>query len=117
MNTDKRLSLRIKILTILTTLSVLLVFFTAYTKYIHAKDYYFFVEAPCDETSQTCFVRDCDEYCPPNELEIYKVFLIKAKDFNTCTENSCANICENTATEDFCEEIMCDVENGDDCTP
>lgn len=116
MDADSQLSLRVKIIITLTVLSVVLVLLTAYTKYIYAKDYFFFVEAPCDTSSQTCFVRDCDDYCPPNEFEEYKTYLIKAEYFEQCTDNSCLNICEAPETSNLCEEVICNIEDGDDCS-
>ncbi len=116
MNADACLSLRVKILVLLTTISVVLVLLTGYTKYIYAEDYFFYVEAPCNSDSQTCFVRDCDDYCPPNELEEYKTYLIKAEHFSNCTDNSCVNICEEGATSNLCEEIECNIDEGDDCS-
>lgn len=116
MAVETRSNLRVKILVGLTAISVLLVLLTGYTKYIYAGDYFFIIEAPCDENSQTCFVRDCEDYCPPNELATYKTYLIKAEDFADCTENSCTNICENEETSDLCEEVICNLDNGDDCS-
>lgn len=109
------LSKRIKILMLVTLLSVALVFLTAFTKYIYAKDYIFLVESTCDPELHTCFVRDCEDYCPPNALESYRVFSIQAKDFHLCTDNSCSNICTDSSTSAMCEELTCEPEN-DDCS-
>jgi len=114
--TVNRTSLRCWFLIVFVTISVILVFLTAFTKYYFAKDYYFYVEAPCDETSELCFVRDCDDYCPPNGLASYKAYYIKASLFDSCSNNSCTNICSSEATSNLCSEIKCDSENGDSCS-
>ena len=50
----------------------------------------------CDPTSQTCFSRDCSEGdCPPNNLENYRQFTIRARDFSRCSDNSCLKECLN----------------------
>ena len=111
-----QVSRRIVLVVIVTMLSVLFVLFTAYTKYIYAQDYNFIIEAPCDPGEMTCFVRDCDDYCPPNELEVYRAYEIPATDYNLCTDNSCTNICQNVDTMSSCVPILCNLDNGDDCT-
>ncbi len=106
----------VSILVSFVLLSLVFTYLTAYTKYIFAKDYSFYIETPCDPESMTCFVRDCDDYCPPNGLAIYRSFSIPADVFPVCTSNSCENICLNKATSHQCEEIVCDEENGDSCS-
>jgi len=96
--------------------SVLLVIFSSYTRYLFAKDYFFFVEAPCDEETQTCFFRRCDDYCPPNQLEVYSVYRIKASLYEQCTDNSCENICNDSASKSTCELIPCNVDDGVECS-
>lgn len=96
--------------------AVVIIALSSYTRYIFAKDYYFYIEAPCDPQSQSCFVRDCDDYCPPNGLDTYRSFYIKAEDFIHCAENSCANICLESETSKLCGEVICDTENGDECS-
>lgn len=93
-----------------------LVFLSAYTKYIYAKDFSFLIEATCNPEQQTCYVRDCDESCPPNQLEIYSAYEISAADYAKCTTNGCENICQNETTSNLCKEFVCDGEKGDDCT-
>lgn len=89
--------------------------FSSFTRFVVAKDYNFHVEIPCEPTSEgTCFVRDCDDYCPPNGLESYKVFVIPALLYDKCTDNSCSNICLTNGS--LCSEIQCSLENGDTCT-
>jgi hypothetical protein len=102
-------------LTSFVVISILFVFLTAYTKYIFAKDYSFYIEGECDPLITTCFVRDCDEYCPPNGLEIYSAYYIDASEFTSCTSNDCASICENLETAHLCEQIACD-SNNYECT-
>lgn len=116
MEVQQKLSFRGKILLLISGISVALVCLVSYTKYIYAKDYTFLVEASCDPLTQSCYVRDCEDYCPPNELESYTVFAISAADFSSCTDNSCSNVCLNPTTAEKCEEITCDIENGDDCS-
>ncbi len=105
----------VSMLTLFVLLSVMLTFLTAYTKYIFAKDYSFYIEAPCDPTTMTCFVRDCGDYCPPNGLDTYRAYMIPASVFPSCTSNSCENICLSESSSYQCEEIICDSETGDEC--
>ncbi len=104
------------ILVTFVVLSLLFTYLTAYTKYIFAKDYSIYIEAPCDPETMTCFTRDCDDYCPPNGLSEYRAFNVSASTFHTCTDNSCDNICSNSATANKCSEIICDEAAGDSCT-
>jgi hypothetical protein len=106
----------VRLLTVFVLFSLVFTFLTAYTKYMFAKDYEFYIEAPCDPTSETCFVRDCDDYCPPNGLDTYRAYMIPASTFPNCTDNSCSNICLEDATADQCTEILCDAEVGDSCS-
>lgn len=106
----------VRIFLLISTISVFLVLLTAYTKYIYAKDYVFFVEAPCDTETEQCFVRSCDDYCPPNEFETYKTFAVPATLFAQCTDNTCQNICLNENMQTLCKQIVCDSDNGDDCS-
>jgi hypothetical protein len=97
-------------------ISLTLTYLTAYTKYIFAKEYTFYIEAPCDSETMTCFTRDCEDYCPPNGLSEYRAYTIKASVFSSCTDNSCTNICQNSETAMQCEEIVCSEEDGDSCS-
>lgn len=85
-----------------------------YTFYFQ-KNYDFIVEAPCDPTTQTCFVRDCSESseCPPNGLEQYRMFTVNAADFEKCSDDSCLYECVAGVIQ--CEEIFCDESGGDIC--
>lgn len=103
----------VKVFLVVIAVSVFFACLTGYAKYIFAKDYYFFVEASCDNTTQTCFVRDCDDYCPPNSLETYRTFTVKAADYQQCQTNSCSNFC---TIENNCEEVLCDPQAGDECS-
>jgi hypothetical protein len=96
--------------------ALILISLTAYTKYIFAKDYNFYIEAPCDPTLMTCFVRDCDDYCPPNGLSTYRAYMVSASVFPDCIDNSCTNICLSGTTSSLCEEIICSTEDGDSCS-
>ena len=111
-----KLSPKVSILLSITAVCVALVFLTAYSKYIFAKDYDFILEAPCNPEIEVCFVRDCDDYCPPNELDTYTIYKIPASAYESCTTNSCQNICQNPKTSGLCEKINCQIEDGDDCS-
>lgn len=106
-------STNLLILFIAITLGV--VFLSAYTRYIFAKDYTFYIEAACDPSKENCFVRDCNDYCPPNGLAIYSAYHIKASIFPTCINNDCANICQSKTNKE-CAPILCDIEAGDSCS-
>ncbi|MEZ4104591.1 MAG: hypothetical protein R3B60_04900 [Candidatus Paceibacterota bacterium] len=109
-------SKRIIVMVVVTALSVSLVLLTAYTKYIYAHDYDFIIEAPCDPEQMSCYVRDCNDYCPPNELEIYQVYHLPASIYPLCIDNSCTNICESDETKKQCIPVLCNINNDDDCT-
>lgn len=75
----------------------------SFDRYVLREEYSFLVEAPC-QSSSDCYTRDCDEEeCPPNELETYRLFAVPARAFDTCEDNSCANVCPGTD----CEELKC----------
>lgn len=95
---------------------VSLVALTSYTKYIYAKDYTFRIESTCNPEEGVCYVRDCDEYCPPNNLAVYTVYNMSASYYDQCENNSCENICHNEDTAQLCIELKCSEENGDVCT-
>ncbi len=103
-------------LLVFTIISLSLVFMTAYTKYIFAQDYTFRIEATCNPQQQTCFVRDCTESCPPNQLPVYSAYKISASDYSECTTNGCENICQNEDKSNLCKEIVCNAQNGDSCS-
>lgn len=51
---------------------------------------------PCDPDSDTCQYRPCDKdssKCLPNKLSYYKSYIVKAKDFKKCRDNTCLNEC------------------------
>jgi hypothetical protein len=79
------------------------------------KDYNFTVEASCNSEINTCYVRDCSTGdCPPNNLQEYRVFSLKAVDFDKCTDDSCLQQC--TTSEIQCTEIKCGESLEDTCT-
>ncbi len=85
-------------------------------KFYLAKNYNFIVEAACNPESETCFYRDCTDAsvdCPPNSLSFYKKFIIKAGDFDACTDNSCARECREKMIR--CLPLYCDESAGDVC--
>jgi hypothetical protein len=115
MDTDsKKPSVRILIAFIIITL--FFVFLTGYTKYIFAKDYTFYIEAECNPDTTSCFIRDCEEYCPPNGLSTYSAYYIDASEYSRCTSNDCSNICQDSTTAHLCEPIPCDSDAGDECS-
>ena len=86
--------------------SVILVSLFGLYKYLFAQNYDFILEAPCDSSQQTCYVRDCEEdYCPPNELAEYRMFTIPAHAFKDCEDNACLNLCSEENGP--CTEILC----------
>lgn len=87
--------------------SLILVFLSAYARFWVFKNYTFLVEAPCDPETQICYVRSCDEYCPPNGLETYTVYEINAGNFSSCSDNSCLNVCLDSEEISSCVEIPC----------
>lgn len=105
-----------KIVLGLITLSVIIVVAATSYRFLYARDYAFTVEAACDGESSICFYRDCsvESDCPVNNLENYKIYSISAKDFSNCSDNSCAKECSDGSI--VCEETICSVEGGDDCT-
>ncbi len=96
-----------RILVAFVTLSLVLVFATAFSKYIFAKDYFFLIETPCDSLSEWCYIRSCVDYCPPNELEVYQVYQLHASHFSDCTDNTCQNICHPDSEPTICTTIPC----------
>ncbi|HEU0080457.1 MAG TPA: hypothetical protein VFQ72_00315 [Candidatus Paceibacterota bacterium] len=88
----------------------------SYYIFYDKKSYDFLVEAPCDPTSQICYVRDCQgpDGCPPNNLSEYQVFKIKAADFSGCKDNSCLSECKSGSIS--CAVVACDESAGDVCS-
>ena len=85
-----------------------------YTFYVQ-KNYEFSVELPCG-ADDVCFIRDCsDGECPPNELERYRLFALRASVFDSCQADSCQNLCEVEGSSQ-CSEVLCDAAAGDACT-
>ena len=91
---------------------IVVVSLSSYVRYIFAKEYEFHIEMPCNSKTEFCNIRDCDDYCPPNGLDEYKVYKIPALLFRSCSDNSCSNICVGT---NKCQLIKCDAESGDTC--
>ena len=97
-------------------LSVVGVILATGYNFLFAQNYDFYVEAPCDPATQTCFERDCSEVdaCPPNNLSTYRAFYIKAAQFKKCADNSCLMECTSGAIS--CEEVVCGDAEEDMCT-
>ena len=110
-----KISLNKIIFVVFLLLLVATIFRGMYVYYV-SKEYYYVVEAFCDSASEKCFERDCSvqDDCPPNGLSIYKKYFIKAHDFATCTDNSCANVCAQT--QGICAQIICGADPTDICT-
>lgn len=80
-----------------------------YHKYVITQRYDFFVEAPCDpREGVSCHLRSCEDYCPPNELESYRVWKINARDFGRCADDTCDTECRSGQLR--CEAVPCDPE-------
>ncbi|OGG50593.1 hypothetical protein A2704_02340 [Candidatus Kaiserbacteria bacterium RIFCSPHIGHO2_01_FULL_54_36b] len=92
-------------------LAIVYIVWFNYHKFVATKNYDFYVEAPCDETLEVCYVRDCEDYCPPNGLATYKVWQLSAADFGRCADDSCDAEC--TSGEIACEAVPCDAEEAD----
>ena len=95
--------------------SVAVVIIATGYKFLIKKDYDFVVEAPCNPALTTCFQRDCnEEECPPNGLENFRVFTLKAYDFPKCSDNSCLQEC--TSKTISCAETICGESEEDVCS-
>lgn len=89
---------------------------SAFYKYFFTKNYDFIIEAPCNLEIQKCFIRDCtnSEDCPPNKLSSFRKFLIAAKDFRKCKDDSCLKECVSNLIT--CTEIKCGEGRDDVCS-
>lgn len=101
---------------VVSTLILISVLISGYIIFYKNKNYDFIIEAPCDPITHKCFVRDCEniEGCPPNNLNQYRIFHIKAKDFGSCTDNSCLNVCDSNTPA--CIETKCRETEGNMCS-
>lgn len=115
MSTELQTNNSSRILVTFFIVSLFFVFLTGYTKYIFAKDYTFYIETECNPEVSTCYVRSCDDYCPPNGLSTYSAYYIPAAEYKNCTSSDCKNICESSETSHLCEPIPCDP-NMYECT-
>jgi hypothetical protein len=99
----------------LLTISVLCSVGISVHRYWYTENYYYLVEAPCTLADSTqCFTRTCAEGdCPPNELEEYQIYRLKADLFPQCSDNSCANVCADV--ENTCMVVPCDPISGEEC--
>ena len=85
------------------------------------KDYDFFVETKCNPETETCFFRDCEgspDICPPNNLSYYNQYTIKARDFKSCLNEDCTDVCNNKTID--CIKTECtegDINEGICLTP
>ncbi len=99
-------------------ISVLVTILASFYSLYFQKNYEFIVEVPCDTSKETCFQRDCSDSdnCPPNKLDNFKRYSLKANDFKACSNEDCAKVCENGSIP--CEPIFCieDLESGESCS-
>jgi len=94
--------------------ATLIAIFVSLYIYLFGQRYDFLIEAPCNVATQECYVRDCSEGdCPPNELSSYRVFIVPAATFDSCTDNSCANVCSPDNSP--CTEVMCSAQEDVQC--
>lgn len=105
-----------KMVMLIVLMSLVAVIFSSAYKYFILKDYIFEVEASCNPGTENCFHRDCGptDECPPNGLEDYRVFEIKASDYKICTDQSCKNECSTGKI--VCNEIICGAGDSDQCS-
>ena len=83
--------------------------------YIVRMDYRFILEAPCDSTTQSCFVRDCSvEECGEDIPSEYRLLSVAAKDYSECTDQGCSLECDNGTVD--CIELFCGESEEDVCT-
>ncbi len=69
----------------------------SFYSFYYKQKYDFLVETSCDNTTETCFYRDClaeNNECPPNEFSYYNMYTIQASDFKACTNGNCAEACK-----------------------
>lgn len=86
----------------------IIVIAACFYKFYIKQEFDYIVETQCDNTSQTCFVRDCsdpDTGCPPNNFSQYQKYSIKASDFPLCDNEDCTAVCASGVIE--CEPIEC----------
>lgn len=110
-----------KIFTPFTIINIFLFFIVILSSFYFfylKKDFDFIIEIPCDPSLEICTIRDCSnpENCPPNQLESFKRYSLKAYDFNQCPNEDCALWCEGGLIE--CKKIECavDEEIGENCS-
>lgn len=83
--------------------------------FFYLKNYQFVIETSC-QAGERCFIRHCGEgdECPPNNLELYRAFSIKASDFKQCGAEGCEVLC--LSGDNRCAERLCSEESGDVCS-
>ena len=91
--------------TLLTSCAVVILI--SFYSFFFQKNYDFIVETKCDNTTETCFYRDCsvDGNCQPNNLSYYKVYTLKARDFSKCTNEDCTDFCNQNNR--ICTQTEC----------
>ena len=84
------------------------------------KDYDFYIETKCDPQTENCFFRDCEnnpDICPPNGFSYYNQYIIKARDFKSCSNEDCTEACATNLIK--CNKVECLPDeadnNGDVC--
>lgn len=82
--------------------------------YFFARAYDFLIEAPCSVATEECYVRDCSSGdCPPNDFSSYRLFAVPAAAFDSCTDNTCVNICPRERGP--CTEVLCSTQEDIQC--
>lgn len=104
-----------KFLFVIFFLAVLSVLSISIYRFWYQKDFTVLVEASCDQTTMSCYVRDCEtEECPPNALAEYQIFSVSAAEFQKCADETCLAECANEMIT--CEQILCGSNEEDVCS-
>lgn len=92
--------------------------FVSFYFFYFKKDFDFLVEVSCDPSVEVCSIRDCSipDSCPPNELDTFKRYILKAYDFNKCENEDCKLACEGGLIECMKVECVPDEEMGETCS-
>lgn len=91
-------------------------FSISFYKIIIKKDYLVFAEIPCDISTQSCFIRDCNqdyERCTHDDKLIYTIIQKKAYRIPKCDPylGECDHILKCKKGEPDCKIITCDPQN------
>jgi hypothetical protein len=108
----------IDFLNIFLILLVIIAFGTRYADYVWAKNTMLSIYAPCDTSTESCFIADKDSAWSDIQLEPYKKITIREKYASSCLEE---HVCEKFSCSNTpdCIETLCSdstLENGEKCT-